>query len=164
MYAVWVIGEPMMLRELCSLLIESLAPLLSCPRLAGEWPMALAVDLANLGLWCAEMDRRDRPDLTEEVIPALLEICEAAAKEVVEWEAKQEAIKERQRAEKEAAEKAAKEAAARKEAEAKADEARKAKEQQAAAEGLKKTTDRSLGGAADGTQAAAKQPACCIVM
>ncbi|CAI5481427.1 unnamed protein product, partial [Closterium sp. Yama58-4] len=27
---------------------------------AGEWPPNLAMDLANLGLWCAEMDRRDR--------------------------------------------------------------------------------------------------------
>ena len=50
---------------------------------AGDWPIPLAMDLANLGLWCSEMDRRDRPDLEHEVIPALLEICEAAAMEVL---------------------------------------------------------------------------------
>ena len=64
---------------------ESLGQLLE-PR-GGEWPLLLAMDMANLGLWCSEMDRKDRPDLEEEVIPALLEICEGAASFVLESEA-----------------------------------------------------------------------------
>ena len=67
---------------------EELGQLLD-PR-GGEWPLLLAMDMANLGLWCSEMDRKDRPDLEEEVIPALLEICEAAALEVVEQQAREQ--------------------------------------------------------------------------
>eukprot|EP00271_Cylindrocystis_brebissonii_P018660 TRINITY_DN539_c0_g5_i1.p1 TRINITY_DN539_c0_g5~~TRINITY_DN539_c0_g5_i1.p1 ORF type:complete len:852 (+),score=191.58 TRINITY_DN539_c0_g5_i1:451-3006(+) len=70
---------------------EELASLLD-PK-AGDWPIPLAMDLANLGLWCSEMDRKDRPDLGEEVIPALLEICEAAAMEVMASEARNEKAK-----------------------------------------------------------------------
>ena len=70
---------------------------------AGRWPMALAMDMANLGLWCSEMDRKDRPDLEEEVIPALLEICEAAALEVVASEQRSESLKEEEEKQKEAA-------------------------------------------------------------
>ncbi|CAI5459517.1 unnamed protein product [Closterium sp. Yama58-4] len=105
---------------------------------AGEWPPNLAMDLANLGLWCAEMDRRDRPDLTEEVIPALLEICEAAAEAVVEWEGKQEAVRERQRQEREQKERER----ARKE-----EEARKGKERQEAGEAARKEQGVGGGGA-----------------
>ncbi|GJP60285.1 hypothetical protein CLOP_g17494, partial [Closterium sp. NIES-67] len=116
---------------------EELAVLLD-PR-AGEWPPNLAMDLANLGLWCAEMDRRDRPDLTEEVIPALLEICEAAAEAVVEWEGKQEAVRERQRQEREQREE--------KERERREEEARRVKERQEAETGRRKEQEGGDGGA-----------------
>lgn len=70
---------------------------------AGLWPIALATDLANLGLWCSEMDRKDRPDLEEEVIPALLEICEAAAVEIMAVEANNQKAKDEQMRKEEAA-------------------------------------------------------------
>ncbi|RID43830.1 hypothetical protein BRARA_I00666 [Brassica rapa] len=38
---------------------------------AGSWPISETRELAALGLWCTEMRRRDRPDLKDEIIPAL---------------------------------------------------------------------------------------------
>ncbi|RWW19507.1 hypothetical protein GW17_00016432 [Ensete ventricosum] len=36
---------------------------------AGQWPEAAAKELANLGLWCLEMRRKDRPELKDQVLP-----------------------------------------------------------------------------------------------
>ncbi|XP_042487823.1 U-box domain-containing protein 35-like [Macadamia integrifolia] len=38
---------------------------------AGEWPIGETQELAVLGLRCAELQRRDRPDLKTEVLPVL---------------------------------------------------------------------------------------------
>ncbi|CAF2036850.1 BnaA09g05690D [Brassica napus] len=38
---------------------------------AGAWPVSETRELAALGLRCTEMRRRDRPDLKDEIIPAL---------------------------------------------------------------------------------------------
>ncbi|KAJ0909737.1 putative non-specific serine/threonine protein kinase [Helianthus annuus] len=38
---------------------------------AGEWPIAEAKELAYLGLSCAKLRRKDRPDLKNKVLPAL---------------------------------------------------------------------------------------------
>ncbi|WZZ12402.1 hypothetical protein YC2023_105491 [Brassica napus] len=38
---------------------------------AGSWPISETRELAALGLWCTEMRRRDRPDLKDQIIPAL---------------------------------------------------------------------------------------------
>ncbi|KAK9060980.1 hypothetical protein SSX86_018160 [Deinandra increscens subsp. villosa] len=38
---------------------------------AGEWPIAETKELAVLGLSCAELRRKDRPDLKDTVLPAL---------------------------------------------------------------------------------------------
>ncbi|KAF3568850.1 hypothetical protein DY000_02011466 [Brassica cretica] len=38
---------------------------------AGAWPISETRELAALGLRCTEMRRRDRPDLKDEIIPAL---------------------------------------------------------------------------------------------
>ncbi|KAG2278357.1 hypothetical protein Bca4012_041319 [Brassica carinata] len=38
---------------------------------AGAWPISETRELAALGLWCTEMRRRDRPDLKDQIIPAL---------------------------------------------------------------------------------------------
>jgi serine/threonine protein kinase len=38
---------------------------------AGNWPIEETKELAELGLSCAELWRRDRPDLEEKVLPAL---------------------------------------------------------------------------------------------
>lgn len=40
-------------------------------REAGNWPIEETKELAELGLSCAELWRRDRPDLEEKVLPAL---------------------------------------------------------------------------------------------
>ncbi|CAI6004413.1 unnamed protein product [Closterium sp. NIES-64] len=95
------------------------------------------------------MDRRDRPDLTEEVIPALMDICEAAADAVVEWEAKQEAQKEKERLEKEEKEKA------EKEARAKAEEEKK--KQQAEEEAARKAKEAAVGAGASEAASAGKK-------
>ncbi|XP_004307786.1 PREDICTED: U-box domain-containing protein 35-like [Fragaria vesca subsp. vesca] len=47
---------------------------------AGSWPMEEARQLAELGLSCAELRRRDRPDLKEQVVPALERLKEVADK------------------------------------------------------------------------------------
>ncbi|GJP39912.1 hypothetical protein CLOM_g24236 [Closterium sp. NIES-68] len=147
---------------------EELAVVLD-PR-AGEWPPNLALDLANLGLWCAEMDRRDRPDLTEEVIPALMDICEAAAEAVVEWEAKQEAQKEKERVEKEEKEKAEREAKTKAEEEKKrqqqveAEAAKKAKEAAAGAGSSAAGAGEKKGGAAAAPSNEAAKGGCCSIL
>ncbi|KAJ9539767.1 hypothetical protein OSB04_026273 [Centaurea solstitialis] len=45
---------------------------------AGEWPVNEMKELAVLGLSCAEMRRRDRPDLKETVLPVLKRLKEVA--------------------------------------------------------------------------------------
>ncbi|XP_061997820.1 U-box domain-containing protein 35-like isoform X2 [Rosa rugosa] len=47
---------------------------------AGSWPVEEARQLAELGLSCAELRRRDRPDLKEQVVPALERLKEVAEK------------------------------------------------------------------------------------
>ncbi|XP_050385376.1 U-box domain-containing protein 35-like [Argentina anserina] len=47
---------------------------------AGPWPMEEARQLAELGLSCAELRRRDRPDLKEQVVPTLERLKEVADK------------------------------------------------------------------------------------
>ncbi|XP_024190670.1 U-box domain-containing protein 35 isoform X2 [Rosa chinensis] len=47
---------------------------------AGSWPMEEARQLAELGLSCAELRRRDRPDLKEQVVPALERLKKVADK------------------------------------------------------------------------------------
>lgn len=41
---------------------------------AGEWPSDVATKLANFGLRCSEMNSRDRPDLTPEVVKELKQL------------------------------------------------------------------------------------------
>ncbi|CAI5946990.1 unnamed protein product [Closterium sp. NIES-64] len=143
-----LVGEVPNLKRIDAMVEKEELTVVLDPR-AGEWPPNLALDLANLGLWCAEMDRRDRPDLTEEVIPALMDICEAAADAVVEWEAKQEAQKEKERLEKEEKEKA------EKEARAKAEE--KKKKQQAEEEAARKPKEAAAGAGASEAASAGKK-------
>ncbi|KAK6925814.1 Serine-threonine/tyrosine-protein kinase, catalytic domain [Dillenia turbinata] len=45
---------------------------------AGEWPLNETKELAILGLSCAELRRKDRPDLKDQVIPALEKLKEIA--------------------------------------------------------------------------------------
>ncbi|RXI09818.1 hypothetical protein DVH24_015412 [Malus domestica] len=45
---------------------------------AGHWPMEETRQLAELGLSCAELRRRDRPDLKEQVVPLLERLKEVA--------------------------------------------------------------------------------------
>ncbi|KAK9266689.1 hypothetical protein L1049_012608 [Liquidambar formosana] len=45
---------------------------------AGQWPIEETMELAKLGLSCAEIRRRDRPDLKDQVLPALKRLKEAA--------------------------------------------------------------------------------------
>ncbi|CAI6001799.1 unnamed protein product [Closterium sp. NIES-65] len=144
-----LVGEVPNLKRIDAMVEKEELTVVLDPR-AGEWPPNLALDLANLGLWCAEMDRRDRPDLTEEVIPALMDICEAAADAVVEWEAKQEAQKEKERLEKEEKEKA------EKEARAKAEEEKK-KKQQAEEEAARKPKEAAAGAGASEAASAGKK-------
>lgn len=47
---------------------------------AGEWPVEETKELAMLGLSCAELRRRDRPDLKDEVLPTLEKLKEFADK------------------------------------------------------------------------------------
>ncbi|XP_006655773.1 U-box domain-containing protein 35 [Oryza brachyantha] len=47
---------------------------------AGQWPQKEAQELAVLALKCAEMRRRDRPDLSDHVLPALERLKDVAAK------------------------------------------------------------------------------------
>lgn len=47
---------------------------------AGFWPLEETRQLAELGLSCAELRRRDRPDLKEQVVPALERLKEVADK------------------------------------------------------------------------------------
>lgn len=45
---------------------------------AGSWPFQETLDLALLGLSCAELRRRDRPDLQDHVLPTLERLKEVA--------------------------------------------------------------------------------------
>lgn len=45
---------------------------------AGDWPLEETRELAMLGLSCAELRRRDRPDLKDEVLPKLEKLKETA--------------------------------------------------------------------------------------
>ncbi|XP_022159450.1 U-box domain-containing protein 35-like isoform X3 [Momordica charantia] len=45
---------------------------------AGNWPVEETYELARLGLRCAELQRKDRPDLKDQVLPALLRLKEVA--------------------------------------------------------------------------------------
>uniref|UniRef100_A0A6P3YXZ7 RING-type E3 ubiquitin transferase n=1 Tax=Ziziphus jujuba TaxID=326968 RepID=A0A6P3YXZ7_ZIZJJ len=45
---------------------------------AGTWPLEETKKLAELGLSCAELRRRDRPDLKDQVLPALERLKEVA--------------------------------------------------------------------------------------
>ncbi|CAL0301759.1 unnamed protein product [Lupinus luteus] len=45
---------------------------------AGTWPFQETLDLARLGLSCAELRRRDRPDLKDHVLPTLERLKEVA--------------------------------------------------------------------------------------
>lgn len=45
---------------------------------AGTWPFQETLDLARLGLSCAELRRRDRPDLEDHVLPTLERLKEVA--------------------------------------------------------------------------------------
>lgn len=45
---------------------------------AGAWPFKETLDLALLGLSCAELRRRDRPDLKDQVLPILDRLKEVA--------------------------------------------------------------------------------------
>uniref|UniRef100_A0A5B6YJP8 RING-type E3 ubiquitin transferase n=1 Tax=Davidia involucrata TaxID=16924 RepID=A0A5B6YJP8_DAVIN len=45
---------------------------------AGKWPIQETKELALLGLSCAELRRRDRPDLKDQVLPALERLKEVA--------------------------------------------------------------------------------------
>ncbi|PSS33205.1 Serine/threonine-protein kinase [Actinidia chinensis var. chinensis] len=45
---------------------------------AGQWPIEETKELAVLGLKCAELRRRDRPDLKDQVLPALERLKEFA--------------------------------------------------------------------------------------
>ncbi|XP_028802533.1 U-box domain-containing protein 35 isoform X2 [Neltuma alba] len=47
---------------------------------AGSWPLQETLDLARLGLSCAELRRRDRPDLKDHVLPMLERLKEVADK------------------------------------------------------------------------------------
>lgn len=47
---------------------------------AGNWPREETKELALLGLNCAELRRRDRPDLKDQVLPALEKLKEVADK------------------------------------------------------------------------------------
>lgn len=38
---------------------------------AGNWPFQETLDLARLGLSCAKLRRRDRPDLSDHILPML---------------------------------------------------------------------------------------------
>ncbi|XP_034710223.1 U-box domain-containing protein 35-like isoform X3 [Vitis riparia] len=46
--------------------------------MAGQWPMKETKELALLGLGCLELRRRDRPDLKDEVLPALERLKDVA--------------------------------------------------------------------------------------
>lgn len=45
---------------------------------AGNWPFQETLELARLGLRCAELRRRDRPDLNDHVLPKLERLKEVA--------------------------------------------------------------------------------------
>lgn len=45
---------------------------------AGDWPVEETYELARLGLRCTEMQRKDRPDLKDQVLPLLLTLKEVA--------------------------------------------------------------------------------------
>ncbi|XP_057453645.1 U-box domain-containing protein 35 isoform X2 [Lotus japonicus] len=47
---------------------------------AGSWPFQETLELARLGLSCAELRRRDRPDLKDQVLPTLERLKEVAAR------------------------------------------------------------------------------------
>ncbi|KAG7535080.1 Protein kinase domain [Arabidopsis thaliana x Arabidopsis arenosa] len=47
---------------------------------AGSWPISETRELAALGLCCTEMRRRDRPDLKDQIIPALERLKKVANK------------------------------------------------------------------------------------
>ncbi|CAH8280456.1 unnamed protein product [Arabidopsis lyrata] len=47
---------------------------------AGSWPISETRELAALGLCCTEMRRRDRPDLKDQIIPALERLKKVADK------------------------------------------------------------------------------------
>lgn len=62
---------PMAITEVVETAIEykSLQQILD--KNAGDWPLDEALELATLGLKCAEFRRRDRPDLEKDVLPEL---------------------------------------------------------------------------------------------
>ncbi|XP_022994981.1 U-box domain-containing protein 35-like isoform X3 [Cucurbita maxima] len=45
---------------------------------AGHWPIEETYELARLGLWCAELQRKDRPNLKEQVLPLLVRLRKVA--------------------------------------------------------------------------------------
>ncbi|KAA0043480.1 U-box domain-containing protein 35-like isoform X1 [Cucumis melo var. makuwa] len=45
---------------------------------AGHWPLEETYELARLGLRCAEMQRKDRPDLKDQVLPLLMTLKKVA--------------------------------------------------------------------------------------
>ncbi|KAL6861543.1 hypothetical protein ACP4OV_017243 [Aristida adscensionis] len=47
---------------------------------AGQWPLNETQELASLALRCSEMRRKDRPDLSEHVLPKLEQLKDIAAK------------------------------------------------------------------------------------
>ncbi|XP_011654847.1 U-box domain-containing protein 35 isoform X2 [Cucumis sativus] len=47
---------------------------------AGHWPLEETYELARLGLRCAEMQRKDRPDLKDQVLPLLMTLKKVADK------------------------------------------------------------------------------------
>ncbi|KAG6605637.1 U-box domain-containing protein 35, partial [Cucurbita argyrosperma subsp. sororia] len=45
---------------------------------AGHWPTEETYELARLGLWCAELQRKDRPNLKDQVLPLLVRLRKVA--------------------------------------------------------------------------------------
>ncbi|XP_022957883.1 U-box domain-containing protein 35-like isoform X3 [Cucurbita moschata] len=45
---------------------------------AGHWPIEETYELARLGLWCAELQRKDRPNLKDQVLPLLVRLRKVA--------------------------------------------------------------------------------------
>eukprot|EP00253_Pinus_taeda_P014362 PITA_14362 len=62
---------PMAITEVVETAIESRSLEQILDENAGDWPLNEALELAKLGLKCAEFRRRDRPDLEKDVLPEL---------------------------------------------------------------------------------------------
>lgn len=62
---------PMGITEVVETAIESRSLEQILDENAGDWPLNEALELATLGLKCAEFRRRDRPDLEKDVLPEL---------------------------------------------------------------------------------------------